>query len=115
MIGISYPRYTRETVKLLRYSKRHGAKVVAITDVMLSPLADCADVTLCTEARSLFHIDSMVAACAVANALLAGLTQQEHDRVVVNLRALEKVFVEEEVFAEQSSASSIRDIVALEE
>ena len=114
VVGISYPRYTRETVKLVRYSKRHNAKVIAITDTALSPLADYADITLCTEARSLFHLDSMVAACAVANALLSGLIQQQRDRVIVHLRELEKVFTEEKVFFAQTTGNASHDTVMLE-
>lgn len=115
VIGIAYPRYARETVNLVRYASQQGAKVIAITDTTVSPLADYADVILCTEVRSLFHIDSIVPAFAVVNALLAGVTQQQRDQVIVNLRRLEKVFAEEDVFCEGSANSPVLQLMASDE
>lgn len=46
LIGISFPRYSKRTVKTMRYAKDQGATTVAITDSELSPLAELADYTL---------------------------------------------------------------------
>ena len=46
IIGISFPRYSNQTVKALKYSKINDAKVIAITDSTSSPLAEYADALL---------------------------------------------------------------------
>ncbi|MGN0692818.1 MAG: MurR/RpiR family transcriptional regulator, partial [Oscillospiraceae bacterium] len=43
MIGVSFPRYSKHTVKAFRYAKENGAKVIAITDSPMSPIAENAD------------------------------------------------------------------------
>ena len=45
VIGIGFPRYATKTIDVLDFSKARGAKVVAITDSLLSPLAAKADST----------------------------------------------------------------------
>ncbi|MDO5594792.1 MAG: MurR/RpiR family transcriptional regulator, partial [Eubacteriales bacterium] len=43
-IGLSFPRYSKRTIKAMQYAKDQGAKVVAITDSKVSPLTKIADV-----------------------------------------------------------------------
>lgn len=46
VIGIGFPRYANRTIESLAYAQSRNAKVVAITDSLLSPLASQADYTL---------------------------------------------------------------------
>ena len=45
-IGLSFPRYSKRTVKAMQFAKDRGAKVIAITDSKVSPLTKMADVSL---------------------------------------------------------------------
>ena len=51
MIGISFPRYSKQTVKALKYAKSNGANVIAITDSKASPIAKYADSLLLARSR----------------------------------------------------------------
>jgi DNA-binding MurR/RpiR family transcriptional regulator len=71
MLAITVDPYNRETVETARYAKSRGARVVAITDSDLSPLAAFADrsILIRTESPSFFH--TMSPAFAVAECLAA--------------------------------------------
>ena len=71
MLAITVDPYIRETVETARYVKSRGARVVAITDSELSPLAAIADrsILIRTETPSFFH--TMSPAFAVAECLAA--------------------------------------------
>jgi len=71
MLAITVDPYNRETVETARYAKLRKARVVAITDSDLSPLAAVADRTILirTETPSFFH--TMSPAFAAAECLAA--------------------------------------------
>src|SRR5699024_11176490 len=46
VIGISYPRYSKRTLEALDYAKEKGCKIIGITDSLVSPAAQIADITL---------------------------------------------------------------------
>ncbi len=71
MLAIAVDPYNRETVETARYVKTRGARVVAVTDSDVSPLAAIADraILIRTESPSFFH--SMSSAFAVVECLAA--------------------------------------------
>jgi DNA-binding MurR/RpiR family transcriptional regulator len=71
LLAVTVRPYTRHTLNAVRYAKGRGAKVVAITDSELSPLAPFADdiILVGTETPSFFH--SMAPAFAAAECLAA--------------------------------------------
>ncbi len=71
LLAVTVDPYVRETVETARYARSRGAKVVAITDSAVSPLADVADHTILvgTGTPSFFH--TMTPAFAVVECLAA--------------------------------------------
>lgn len=71
MLVITINPYVRDTVETARYARTRGARVVAITDSDVSPLAGVADhsILIGTETPSFFH--TMTPAFAVAECLAA--------------------------------------------
>lgn len=92
VIGISFPRYTRETVEGMKYAKKSGAKTLAITDNMLSPLAKFADLTLTAQSNMISFIDSFVAPLSLINALIAGVGDKQAPRTQETLKQLEEIW-----------------------
>jgi DNA-binding MurR/RpiR family transcriptional regulator len=102
MLAVTVDPYNRETVETARYVKSRGARVVAITDSELSPLAAVADrsVLIRTETPSFFH--TMSPAFAVAECLaaiiaarrggetLAGLAESERQLAAFNTYIVRK-------------------------
>ena len=70
VIGIGFPRYAARTIEALTFAQNRGAKVVAITDSLLSPLAAKADYTLIAQSNMASFVDSLVAPLSVINALI---------------------------------------------
>ncbi len=71
MLAISFRPYTREVVRAVSHAKDRGARILAITDSAVSPLARRADwpLIVSTDSPSFFH--SVVPALAVVQALIA--------------------------------------------
>ncbi|WHH59457.1 MurR/RpiR family transcriptional regulator [Petroclostridium sp. X23] len=102
VIGISFPRYSRRTVKALQYAKDQGSKVVAITDSQLSPLAAYADHTIIARSDMASFVDSLVAPLSVINALIVALGMRKKDEVYQTFEHLEHIWEEYQVYEKYS-------------
>lgn len=69
VIGIAFPRYVDDTIKLSRHAANQGARVLALTDSIDSPLARFADLTLLIRAERRLAANSEAAVLAVIEAL----------------------------------------------
>jgi DNA-binding MurR/RpiR family transcriptional regulator len=69
VIGIAFPRYVDDTIKLARHAANLGARVLALTDSNDSPLARFADLTLLIRAERRLAANSEAAVLAVIEAL----------------------------------------------
>jgi DNA-binding MurR/RpiR family transcriptional regulator len=97
-IGVSFPRYSKRTVKSMKYAKDSGAKVVAITDSMDSPLAKIADETLVAKSDMASFVDSLVAPLSLVNALIVAVGRQKNQDLAATFGRLEKIWAEYDVF-----------------
>lgn len=73
LIAVSFPRYARDAVRLMRYARDRGAKVVAITDSPASPIAAGADAALFAPAEHPALSSSYAAAVAVIETLISAV------------------------------------------
>jgi DNA-binding MurR/RpiR family transcriptional regulator len=98
VVGISFPRYTRLTVEILAYARQQGARVGAITDSLLSPLAEFADWVLPVHSRLESFIESFAAPMSLVNALLTAVSVQNLDRTVQALKEREALWKEKKIY-----------------
>ncbi|MCF0135888.1 MAG: MurR/RpiR family transcriptional regulator [Lachnospiraceae bacterium] len=98
MIGISFPRYSKRTVKAMEYAKARGAAVVAVTDNDQSPIAANADTVLKAYSSMESFVDSLVGPMSLMNALIIAVTRQRQEEVQENLTALESIWKEYDVY-----------------
>ena len=98
LLGISFPRYSKRTVKTMRYAKAQGATTVAITDSALSPLAELADYTLQAKSDMISFVDSLVAPLSLVNALITAVSRQRDEELTGTFDKLEQIWDEYEVF-----------------
>ena len=98
VIGISFPRYSKRTIKAMNYARNSGATVIAITDKDKSPIADNADLALLAPSDMASFVDSLVAPLSVINALIAAIGYKKRDLVSERLEKLERVWDEYEVY-----------------
>ena len=98
IIGISFPRYSRQTVKALQYASNKGASVIAITDSAESPLAQYADDLLLASSDMASFVDSLVAPLSLINALIAAVSISNVDKVSKSFERLERIWEEYDVY-----------------
>lgn len=98
MIGISFPRYSKRTVKAMEYAHSRGASVIAITDNDLSPIAVGSDCVLKACSSMVSFVDSLVGPMSLVNALIVALSLSRREEVEANLSKLESIWKEYDVY-----------------
>ena len=101
LVGISFPRYSSRTLEAMRFAKRCGAQVVAITDGPMSPLTDIADLALTARTDMASFVDSLAAPLSVINALLVALGLHRKEALTQHFRQLESIWETYEVYLEE--------------
>ncbi len=92
LIGLSFPRYSSKAVKTLHFAHSRHAKVVAITDSMLSPIASYADYLLLAHSDMATIVDSLVAPLSIINALIVAVSVKTLDENRDKLSELEALW-----------------------
>lgn len=100
-IGLSFPRYSKRTVKAMQFAKDRGAKVIVITDSKVSPLTKMADVSLLAKSDMASFVDSLVAPLSLVNALIVAVSREKTVQLETSLNGLEKIWEEYEVYEKQ--------------
>ena len=103
-IGLSFPRYSKRTIKAMQYAKDQGAKVVAITDSKVSPLTKIADVSLLAKSDMASFVDSLVAPLSLVNALIVAISREKAVHLESSLNRLESIWEEYDVYEKQGQA-----------
>ena len=96
-VGISYPRYSKRTVKAVRFAKERGATVLAMTDAETSPIASGADICLLARSDMVSFVDSLVAPLSLINALIVAVSDRKPG-VAATFMELEEVWNEYDVY-----------------
>ena len=73
MIAISFSPYAEETVSVAKLAVERGAKLIAITDSQMSPLAKLAKATLIVQDNSTFGFRSLTSTMSMAQSLFIAL------------------------------------------
>lgn len=98
IVGISFPRYSKRTVKAMQYAKDRGATVIAITDSGASPLAETADHVLLAKSDMASFVDSLAAPLSLVNALIVAVSRKKGAELAETFSKLEKIWDEYEVY-----------------
>lgn len=98
LIGISFPRYSKQTVNAISYAHNKGAKSIAITDSVESPIANNADSVLIARSDMVSFVDSLVAPLSLINALIVAVSIKNKEVVASNFALLEEIWDEYDVY-----------------
>ncbi len=98
VVGISFPRYTKQTLEVLRFAKAQGLKTLAITDTLISPLAHYADHVLTARYKMDSFIESFTAPFSLINALVTALGIQDPKNTFASLRRLERIWKTQQIY-----------------
>lgn len=98
VIGISFPRYSKRTIKAMEYSLDNGADVIAITDSEESPLAECSSNCLIASSDMISFVDSLVGPLSLINALIAAIGIRKQEEISNTFDKLERMWEEYDVY-----------------
>lgn len=98
LFGISFPRYSKRTLSAMMYARDRGARVIALTDSQLSPLARVADHVLLARSDMASFVDSLVAPLSVINALIVAVGMSRRDEIEQTFNKLERIWEEYDVY-----------------
>ena len=98
LFGISFPRYSKRTLSEMKYARDRGARVIALTDSQLSPLARVADHVLLARSDMASFVDSLVAPLSVINALIVAVGMSRRDEIEQTFNKLERIWEEYDVY-----------------
>lgn len=89
LLAISFPRYAKSTLQLAQYSKNNGCRIIAITDSILSPLAQISDLILPVKISSKSFFSSYTAVVYIINCIITRLSVINHKKSVEALKKIE--------------------------
>ncbi len=98
VIAISFPRYSATIAKAAAFASEAGARVIAITDSLSSPVAEHAYETLTAKSDMASFADSLVAPLSIINAMIAAAADRNNERLSSTLDRLETVWNEYNVY-----------------
>ena len=98
LFGISFPRYSKRTLSAMKYARDRGARVIALTDSQLSPLARVSDHVLLARSDMASFVDSLVAPLSVINALIVAVGMSRRDEIEQTFNKLERIWEEYDVY-----------------
>jgi DNA-binding MurR/RpiR family transcriptional regulator len=97
-IALSFPRYSRRTIKAMLYARDMGAKIIGITDAPSSPIAKLADIALFARSDMVSFLDTLVAPLSLVNALIVATSAKAKDDLYSNFERLERIWDEYGVY-----------------
>ncbi len=98
IIGMSFPRYSSKAVKTMHFAHSRNAKVIAITDSQLSPIAEYATHLLLAHSDLATIVDSLVAPLSILNALIVAISLKKIENNAGTLVELENLWEKYEVY-----------------
>ena len=98
LIGITFTSYSKRAVSAARFAKDSGAKVVAITDSISSPIAAYSDSLLLARSDMASFVDSLVAPLSLINALIVAIGLKRQDEITKIYSELEQICDEYDVY-----------------
>lgn len=92
LIAISFPRYSKRTVRACDYASKSGADVIAITDSNSAPFAQTASHLLLARSDMASFVDSLVAPLSLINALIIAVSLSRREEVAGTFAKLEHIW-----------------------
>lgn len=98
VIAMSFPRYSKRIINAVEFAHSQGAKVIALTDSSLSPIAAHADYGLFAKSDMASFVDSLVAPLSIINALIVAIARKKRYELEEVFNRLEQIWDEYDVY-----------------
>jgi DNA-binding MurR/RpiR family transcriptional regulator len=98
VIGISFRRYTRQTVEGMSFCREKGARTIAITDDHTSALVQHSSIVLLAKRDMSTFIDSFVAPLSLINALIVAVGTERPKHTRQTLAEFEAIWQKQNIY-----------------
>lgn len=98
LLILSFPRYSSKAVNTVDFAHKRGAKIIALTDSRLSPIAPYASHLLLAHSDMATLVDSLVAPLSVLNSLIVAVSLRRMEQNREALTELEQLWAEYGVY-----------------
>lgn len=98
VLGMSFPRYSKNTLDALKYAAKCGACVIGITDNIKSPIVKYSSYCLIARSDMDSFVDSLVAPLSVVNALIVTIGMKKKKEAMGTFERLEEIWAEYGVY-----------------
>lgn len=109
LLVVSFPRYSSRSVQAAHFAHSRGAKVIAVTDSILSPVAELSSSLLLAHSDLPTVVDSLVAPLSVINALLVAISLKRADENRNRLTELEELWDTYQIYQPLGWAKTMED------
>jgi DNA-binding MurR/RpiR family transcriptional regulator len=100
VVIFSYPRYRRESLNLANYVREKNVKIIAVTNRMLSPIGQTADITLTTEEKMESGHHSIASVICLLEMIISGIQHRDQSRISKRQQQLELLYTNQGQFLE---------------
>lgn len=90
VIAFGFPRYPKETIKLLNYFNRKNFKIISITDNEKSPLCNFSSYSIFVKAYSIGYTDSFINGMILINTIALAIGKIDTKKVIKRLNDFEE-------------------------
>ncbi len=98
VLAISFPRYSKRTLKAVQFASSRGSKIVSLTDSPYAPINEYATHKLIARSDMASFVDSLVAPLSLINSLIVAIGMRKKDEVKKTFEELENIWDEYEVY-----------------
>ncbi len=100
VVVFSFPRYRRESAKLVKFASQQAAKIISITNRQLSPIGQISDITLTTEEKMDSDHHSIASVIILLEVLIAAIQHRDIEKISKRQKKLEQLYTDHELFLE---------------
>lgn len=100
-IFISFPSYAAQSLEIAEHAKRQGAKLIVITDHLLSPISRISDITFTTQLNT--HSGTLISISSIMsllNIITTGIEHKYEKEVMGRVLKVQNLYKETEFFLE---------------
>ncbi len=98
VIGMTFPRYSKRTLRGMRFARDRGAGLISITDGPSSPIAPLSSCPLYAPCEMASFVDSLVAPLSLVNSLVVALGARRREVISETYAQLESIWDEYETY-----------------
>lgn len=91
LIAVSYARYGERLIEYVNQAKKKGAKIIALTDKLSSPIVPYADIVITCPAESMASHNSIVSSIYIVDYLISALSMERSDSISQRLKQVDSI------------------------